>query len=388
MKKFDSVIISAFVLFTMLFSQNYLHAQALPKPDHIIILIEENQPKSLVIGNTAAPYISQLANDSDAAVMTSFYGIEHPSQGNYLDLFSGSNQGVLDDNLPANYPFISPNMAYELLHKGYSFITYSQDLPSVGSDVQNSTVGSYVRKHNPVTNWVGTGPNQVPDTCNQPFFGYFPTDFSKLPTVCYVVPNEDSDMHNGTYPTTVTAGDLWMHEHLDSLIKWIRNNNSLLIYTFDEDDGFQSNNIPTLFYGPMVKGGTYSTTYNLFSLLRTIEDMYSLGQHAGAAATNNPITDIWRSSATGIANVTEGNAQVKLYPNPAANELTIDATQLVGTAGQIVITDIAGRIISQTLLPESKVLKLNTSSYTNGIYFYHLAQNNATQAGKFVVAHQ
>jgi len=278
-------------------------------------------------------------------------------------------------------------MAYELLHNGFSFITYSQDLPSEGSDAQNSTTGSYARKHNPVTNWIGTSSNQVPDTCNQ-MYTQFPTDYSQLPTVCYVVPNEDSDMHNGTYPSTCTAGDYWMHEHLDSLLRWVRNNNALFIYTFDEDDGFFNNNIPTLFYGPMVKGGTCSTTYNLYSLLRTIEDMYNVGEHAGAAATASDINNVWKSYPEGINSVSVNNSELKISPNPVAAVLSFDGTRLSDASGQIIITDLAGRTISQFTLSESKKLDVNTSAYTAGLYFYHFIQNTGmAQTGKFVIAH-
>jgi len=324
--------------------------------------------------------------DTDAVVFNSLYAIEHPSQPNYLDLFGGNNQGVLDDNLPANYPFTSPNMAWELLHNGYTFATYSQDLPSVGSDVQNSTTGSYARKHNPVTNWVGTGQNQVPDTLNQPFTN-LPTDFSQLPTVSFIVPDEDSDMHNGTYPSMVTIGDYWMQTYLSNLIQWARTHNSLVIYTFDEDDGFENNNIPTVFLGPMVQHGTCSTNYTLFSILRTIEDMYSLNEHAGAAATASDINNVWKSAPSSI-NITTPNSYLEVYPNPASTLLTFDATKLADALGEIAITDVTGRIISEYALPESKMLSINTAPYTPGLYFYQFKQGNSTaQTGKFVVAH-
>jgi hypothetical protein len=375
---------------------NKAGAQYLPRPDHIIILIEENQPNAYIIGTTTpplqsqppnviAPYINALANDTDAVVLEKFYAIEHPSQPDYLDLFSGNNQGVLDDNLPANYPFTTPNLAYELLHKGLSFITYSQELPAEGSDAQNGTVGSYARKHNPVTNWIGTGANQVPDTCNQ-MLTQFPTDYSTLPLISYVVPDEDSDMHNGSYPATATVGDFWMHEHLDSLFRWIKNNNALFIYTFDEDDGFYSNNIPCIFYGPMVKGGTNNTTYNFYSLLRTLEDMYSLGEHAGAAASAIDITDIWRTP-TGINNIGPNVATLQVYPNPASGAVSFDGTKLSDASGEIAITDVTGRVVSRFDMPQTKKLVVNTSEFTAGLYFYHFQHGSAdVETGKFVVA--
>jgi hypothetical protein len=381
------------IVFAALLNTAKAQTSTLPKPDHIIVIIEENQANSLVIGSSVAsiaPYINSFVGDTDVAVFTKLYAIEHPSQPNYLDFFAGGNQGVLDDNLPANYPFTTPNLAWELLNRGYTFATYSQDLPSVGSDVQNSSAPgtSYARKHNPVTNWVGTGQFQVPDTLNQPFTS-LPMDFSQLPTVSFIVPDEDSDMHNGSYPSMVTVGDYWMQTYCSNLIEWARTHNSLVIYTFDEDDGFENNNIPTLFIGPMVKPGSYSQPDSLYNILRTVEDMYSLGQHAGAAAQATDITNIWKSAPSGIAAINANSGELKVSPNPASALLTIDATKLADVSGDITITDVTGRSISQYMMPESKILEVNTTGYTPGLYFYHLAQSNGTaQTGKFVVSHQ
>jgi hypothetical protein len=359
-------------------------AQGLPYPDHIVILIEENQPNALVIGSSAAPYINQIANDSDGNIFTNMFAITHPSEPNYLDFFAGDNQGITTDNLPTNYPFTTDNLARELMDKGLTFATYSQDLPAVGSDIVSS--GSYVRKHNPVTNWVGTGINQVPDTLNQPFTA-FPSDFSKLPTVSYVVPNQDSDMHNGIPPATIASADLWFSEHLTALIDWASNpvNNTLFIYTFDEDDGFYQNNIPTVFYGPMVKHGTDATTYNLFNILRTVEDIYGL-RHAGAAATVLPITDCWKTP-TAISSISVP-ASVKFFPNPSSWMVQFQGDLLSAANTEIAITDIAGRQLEHFNSNGSNKLSISVSGYSSGMYFYNIVSANRTvQSGKFIVAH-
>src|SRR5262249_6173404 len=67
------------------------------------------------------------------------------------------------------------------------------------------------------------------------------------------------------------------------------------ILTFDEDDGSTpTNQIPTLFVGPstLIKPGSYDENVNLYSLLRTVEDMYGLA-HIGNAATAPAITDVF-----------------------------------------------------------------------------------------------
>jgi phosphatidylinositol-3-phosphatase len=259
---------------------------ALPKPDHIVIAIFENHGYSQIIGSGSAPYINSLVNDPFSANFINSYAIEHPSQPNYLDLYSGSNQGVTDDKHPQNEPFITANLGRQLIKTGKSYATYSEDLPNVGYN--GDTYGSYARKHNPAANWMGTGRNQIPSATNKPFTA-FPTDFTKLPTVSIVVPNLNNDMHDGS----ISTGDTWLKGHLNNYVQWTKTHNSLFILTFDEDDGSHGNHIVTIFIGSAVKHRQYSSKISHYNVLRTIEDMYML-PYAGKAANVNPITRCWK----------------------------------------------------------------------------------------------
>src|SRR5689334_5315983 len=75
-------------------------AGALPRPDHVVVVVEENRSAGQIIGSWAAPFINSLA--TGGASFDQFYALDHPSQPNYLNLFSGSDQGVHDDDLPSN----------------------------------------------------------------------------------------------------------------------------------------------------------------------------------------------------------------------------------------------------------------------------------------------
>ncbi|MDP4198417.1 MAG: alkaline phosphatase family protein [Bacteroidota bacterium] len=260
------------------------------RPDHIVILMLENRSYGNIIGSPNAPYLNSLLSDPNAALFTSSFGIEHPSEPNYLDLFSGSNQGVTSDSLPKGYPFTTDNLASELIDAGKSYVTYSEDLPAVGSDTESC--GLYARKHNASVNWIGTGLHQIPPTTNQTLAA-FPSDYSQLPTVSMVVPNQDNDMHNGVAAATIQRGDRWVKDHLDSYIHWAKEHNSLLIITFDEDDYATGNHIPTIFIGSQVKGGIYGQRIDHFSVLRTIEQLYHL-RYAGKAADASPILLFWK----------------------------------------------------------------------------------------------
>jgi hypothetical protein len=83
-------------------------------PAHTVIVMMENHSYSEVIGNAAAPYPNGLARQG--ALFTDSYGVTHPSQPNYLALFSGSTQGITSDSCPP--VFTGPNLASELVKPG------------------------------------------------------------------------------------------------------------------------------------------------------------------------------------------------------------------------------------------------------------------------------
>jgi hypothetical protein len=262
-----------------------LPATALPTPAHIVVVVEENHAYSEIIGSRQAPFINALAHGTHAALFTHSYGLTHPSQPNYLYLFSGSNQGVTNDNQPTSV-FTTPNLGAQLLNRGLTFKGYSDSLPFVGFTGASS--GGYARKHSPWVNWQGRGRYDLPATVNQPFTA-FPRDYSRLPTVSFVIPNLGHDMHNGT----VQQGDTWLKQNLNGYIQWAKTHNSLLILTFDEDDHSTDNHITTLIVGAGVKAGTYNETINHLNVLATIEALYRLPRVTGTANVA-PITNIWK----------------------------------------------------------------------------------------------
>jgi acid phosphatase len=247
-----------------------------PKFDHIVVVMEENHSFNDIIGSSSAPYINSLA--TSGALFTQSFAVTHPSEPNYLAIFSGSTQGVTNDSCP--HTFSANNIGNELRTAGFSFTGYSEGLPSDGSTV--CTSGEYARKHNPWVNF-----SDLPTSVNKKF-SEFPssTNFASLPTLSFVVPNLLDDMHDGT----IQQGDTWLKNNINAYAQWAKANNSLLIVTWDEDDGSQSNQVPTLFSGAHVATGKFSEKITHYSILRTIEDAYGLG-HLGNSASATPITD-------------------------------------------------------------------------------------------------
>jgi acid phosphatase len=252
-------------------------AAALPRPTHVVVVIEENHTLAQIVASGNAPYLATVARSG--ALFTHAYGVTHPSQPNYFALLSGRTNDNGDGCPARGVPAGAPNLASELLAAGFTFGAYSEALPVRG--FMGCAAGTYAQKHAPWTHFTN-----IPQRSHAPLDAL--TAFDALPTLAFIVPDVDDDMHDGT----VKEGDDWAQLHLTPLLRWAATHNTLVVFTWDE--GFDAvNSIPTMFVGPMVRAGTYAERIDHFRVLRTLEDLYGLTP-TGRAARVAPITDIWR----------------------------------------------------------------------------------------------
>jgi acid phosphatase len=274
----------------------------LPVYDHVVIVVEENKDYDQIIDNPSAPYINGTLR-KEGASFTQMFGEEHFSEGNYFWLFSGSNQNVgFKDAVPTK-KISAPNLGAALIAKGKSFKGYSEDLPAIGSDVEFGPKKLYARKHVPWISFDNVPNGDTIDTSSNLRFKDFPTDFSSLPTVAFVIPNLEDDMHNGKVEDSIPRGDTWLKDNLDAYYQWAKTHNSLLILTFDENDDKRKeigltdpfiqptnesrkdkqNRISTIFAGAHIKAGDYPEGKGIthVNILRTLEAMYGLPKAGG-----------------------------------------------------------------------------------------------------------
>lgn len=264
--------------------------QPLPQPDHVVVVVFENHSFEQIIGSGRAPYITSLA--ANAALFVNAFAVARPSQPNYFALFSGSTQGVVDN---AEHNFDAPNLATALEAVNKTFVGYVE----TGSP----------REHNPWESF--TNAQRVEQKLSE-----LPNDFTLWPTVAFIIPNLDHDMHGvpeqsswrtwlrdhvrGLIPgwiykpggRLVRDGDIWLRDHLGSYAEWTKMHNSLLIVTFDEGDEHADNHIPTIVFGAHVRPGRYAdriTHYNVFSSLLAMNKL----PPPATPVTSLPITTIW-----------------------------------------------------------------------------------------------
>ena len=254
----------------------------LPRPTHVIVVIEENKSPSKIVGDDDAPFINSLI--SAGALFTNSNGVAHPSQPNYLALFTGNTNWNGDVCPERGIDRTFPTLGGAMLRAHLSFAGYAEDLPSpgFGGCTSGSPKYGYTEKHAP---WVGF--RDVPPDRQRPL-GDLRTGDS-LPTLTFIIPDLADDMHSGS----IATADDWLRKHVGPIVDSSRTHDALLIITWDESDRECDNRIPTIFVGADVKPGKYDERIDHYRVLRTIEDMYGI-PHLGNSANVAPITDCWR----------------------------------------------------------------------------------------------
>lgn len=249
-----------------------------PHASYVTVVVMENRSYDLIVNNANAPYFNQTLVPQGALLKNS-HAVAHPSEPNYLALFSGSTHGVPDDRCPL--AFSSANIASELAAAGKTFAGWSESMPGDGYAGCYGVL--YARKHNP---WIDF--DNVPATENRVYRGLPAT----MASVNWIVPNMCNDMHD----CSTRTGDRWLSKNLPPIIEWNARNDGLLVVTWDEaePDRDGTNHIATVFLGPMVRPGTVDVQrVDHYGILHTIEAIFGLpciDQDCRAAI----VTGIWR----------------------------------------------------------------------------------------------
>ena len=97
----------------------------------------------------------------------------------------------------------------------------------------------------------------------------------------------------------------------------------------------------------------------------------------------------WTEQTNGV-NEVQAAANLKVYPNPANDVLSIELTPTNESQSEITVTDLTGRMIYKAELNNTQTnLQLNTKKWVSGSYIYNLgsAKSGVIARGKFVVTH-
>jgi hypothetical protein len=247
----------------------------LPNFAHIYLLVLENHEAGSIVGSASAPYLNSLI--AKYGLATNYTGVSHPSQPNYIALFSGSTQGIADDGV---HTLSATNLVDQLETKGKTWNVFAQDYPGAcytgttnsGSGDGMGAAGSYARKHDPAISFTDIASNPTRCARISSLAGFDPaaSDFE------LIVPNDCNDMHS----CSVATGDAFLKAFVPKITGSPAFVNSVLFITFDEGttDIGGGGRVATVVVSPLTRAGSTSgTAYNHYSILRTIEDAWALG---------------------------------------------------------------------------------------------------------------
>ena len=286
---------------------------------HVVIVMMENESYRQVVGNANAPYETALASQCGSA--SAMFGVTHASAANYLAVSAGE------------YPAASPtgcgsvrkcrdgssNLYHQLDTAGLSWRAYAESMPG---PCGQHTAGKYKIGHNPALFYTDISAAQcrsndlpVADlTARTGVFGDALSDRS-LPSLSWVTPNLLDDGEGpGSDSDQEKAADTWLRSFMSMVSQSAsyQAGNTLLLIAYDEGTGSDSKvgedctnvsrdlpvnggisahqdscHLPFFVVDPFVPAGTHdSTFFDLYSVTRTVEDIFGLPHLAHAADSN------------------------------------------------------------------------------------------------------
>jgi phosphatidylinositol-3-phosphatase len=315
---------------------------------HVFVIMLENHSQSTVIGDANAPYITSLAHTYGMAA--DYYGVTHPSLPNYVAAISGSNWFVQTDDPSVRFSNENLVDQLESHGKTWAAYMEAMPANDKLTDYWPSSANAlYASKHNPFVLFddIRNNPSRM---ANVKPYSDFAGDLASgnVADFVWISPDQCNDMHGGVYgpidghpETTCPYGsavddpnDASLKQKADAFVQaavhaimsskaWT--GNSAIFILTDENDytgnptngGWESTagccDSPivqagdTRISGGAWTGGVYGgglipaivvTThgvrqyvsdqpYNHYSLLRTVEEAWSLGYLGNASDANN-----------------------------------------------------------------------------------------------------
>jgi len=258
-----------------------------PSSKHVVLVMEENQSYSTVVGATSAwPNLNNLI--AKGALPTNYYANTHPSIGNYLMLTTGQ---ILTNDDNSTTVWNVDNIARRMLAAHVSFRIYAE---GITQGYVGGNTGAYLIRHNPFALLSDIAGNT--SVANQVLwpFSQFAIDLANgaLPEFSYIVPDVNDDAHNGT----PQQADSWLQSNVVTPLShqpaFQPGGDGLLIVDFDEaatsDTAYGGGHVSPVLWGPIVKPGyqqTSNTVYQHQSMLRTMMEALGLPNPPAAAAS-------------------------------------------------------------------------------------------------------
>lgn len=299
------------------------------KISRVMVIVLEDEPYPWPSGPSEAPFLTSLI--SKYAFAGSYSSISFPSLAGYMALTGGSKFGIDSQPYPANDAAPPSNVqgakvksiGYLFDKAGLTWKAYMEDLPSPcyagdDHDTDRYLPPEYSVNHDPFVYYEtiygnGSYPSGGDAYCQSHVVGFnvLRSDLAgnTLPNFAFIVPDE---IHTGGDNSNLTEADSWVNSFLTPVLSnYTVMSDTVIFITFDDSGSPCCHQIYTIAIGntQIVKQNyTSDVPYNHYSLLATIENIFSLGNLGQNDATARPMGDLFvGSTITTKSSGAEGN---------------------------------------------------------------------------------
>ncbi len=180
----------------------------------VMVIAEENEGASGIVGSARAPYLNSLARTyGQLTDMDAGYPVTCPSLAAYIVLTSGDRQGICDDAGPSAHQLSSDNIFRQVAESGRQWRQYAESM-TTNCQGYNGVEGGYLVRHAPPPYYSSEASRcrswDVP--LGTTSAGHLHDDLAAgLPAYSFVTPNACNDMHGAdncraNLVSVVTAG--------------------------------------------------------------------------------------------------------------------------------------------------------------------------------------
>ena len=377
--------------------------------NYVVIIMMENHPLNVsaccggpngIIGNSAAPYINELARNYSLA--GNYFAVASGSLPDYLSMTGGStfqNIACVSNDTPPSASCSIPgsNIVDRVEASGRTWKAYMEDYTG---GCFGTNIGSYDYFHNPFPYFAdvqnntqrcsrivsaNSGHTGLPD--DQLISDLNST--STAPNFLWLTPNEYNNMHgyNGQ-PGSISTGDSYLAQLVPAILRTpvFKTSSAAVFITWDEPTTCSSGidlscPVPGIWVGPAVRANDLSMKYYThFSVLATLESLWNL----------SPLT----------SNDTGANPMIEFF-NPASQTLSLSNGGKIGVVqGGSVYDNITATLApnasppgpSLTMsckdLPVNSSCSFNPTSYTctsTCISLLRILTNSSVLAGTYSI---
>jgi acid phosphatase len=265
----------------------------------IFTIVFENHDQGQVL-NTSVPYFTELANTYGQA--KAYLGTAHPSLPNYIEMVSGSTQGIADDNPPSAHPLAGTDNLADQLDGAH--IPWRAYMETMGQPCGMSDSGQYAVRHNPFVYFTDMSGDAA--RCaehNVDFDANFANDLAaNTYRFMWITPNVCNDMHDCSPQTA----DAWLHQVVPQIMASPGYQNGGAIFILFDEGPVSLNyilgtpqNLAAIVISPKLVSPGYQSNvaYDHKSYLATVEDILGLPRLPNTAAAT-PMSDFFSTTPT------------------------------------------------------------------------------------------